>query len=316
MLDCVDWLHESGLVTDAHSAALRAFNRLYARQIGLLSCHPHDSPFSLAEARVLFELARRDSPTAAEMARDLGLDPGYLSRILLKLQKRRLLTRERSATDGRQWHVSLTKLGRQAFAPLDRDAGRQVTTLLDPLPPAKRQPLARSAQSVQNILTGMTESSYTLRSHRPGDIGWVIHRHGALYFQEYGWDERFEALVAEIAARFVQNFDPARERCWIAEKDGAIVGSVFLVRHTDEVAKLRLLLVEPSARGLGLGKRLVQECIDFARSAGYRQITLWTQAELVTARHIYESAGFQCTSVEKHHRFGPEMIGEVWDLTL
>ncbi len=303
-------------MTDPHVAAVRAFNRFYTRQIGLLSEHLLDSPFSLTEVRVLYELAHRNSATASEIARDLGLDPGYLSRILLKFQKRRLLTRERSATDGRQWHVSLTKLGRQVFAPLDRDASKQLATILDPLPPARRQKLVQSMQAVQEILTGMAEPSYTLRPHRPGDIGWVIHRHGVLYFQEYGWDERFEALVAEIAAKFIQNFDPARERCWIAEKEGAIVGSVFLVRQSDAVAKLRLLLVEPSARGLGLGKRLVQECIDFARSAGYRQITLWTQSELLAARHIYESAGFQCTGVEKHHHFGPEMIGEVWDLTL
>jgi GNAT superfamily N-acetyltransferase len=158
--------------------------------------------------------------------------------------------------------------------------------------------------------------AYTLRQHRPGDIGWVIHRHGVLYFREYGWDERFEALVAEIAAKFVQNFDPARERCWIAEMGGAIAGSVFLVRQSDRVAKLRLLLVEPEARGFGLGQRLVRECIDFSRAAGYREITLWTQAELVAARHVYEKAGFRLASVEKHHHFGTEMVGEMWNLTL
>ena len=301
---------------DPHVAAVRAFNRFYTRQIGLLSDRHLDSPFSLTEVRVLYELAHRQDPTASEIARDLGLDAGYLSRILLKFQKRRLLTRERSATDGRQWHVSLTKLGRQVFAPLDRDASKQLATLLQPIAPEKREQLVLSMQTVQSILTKEPELSYTLRPHRPGDIGWVIHRHGVLYFQEYGWDERFEALVAEIAAKFIRNFDAARERCWIAEKDGSIVGSVFLVRHTEDIAKLRLLLVEPSARGLGLGGRLVQECIDFARAAGYRQITLWTQAELHAARHIYKKAGFHRTGVEKHNHFGPEMVGEVWDMTL
>ena len=233
---------------------------------------------------MLYEIGRRQSTTAAELARELALDPSYVSRILLKFEQRQLLTRERLATDGRQWRVALTKSGRQSFA---------------------------APASSRKASTG-----YTLRPHRPGDIGWVIHRHGVLYFQEYGWDERFEALVAEIAAKFIQNFDPARERCWIAEQDGAIVGSVFLVRHTDSVAKLRLLLVEPSARGLGLGQRLVRECIDFARSAGYSEITLWTQAELLAARHIYENAGFHLAGLEKHHHFGPEMVGEVWNLTL
>jgi DNA-binding MarR family transcriptional regulator/GNAT superfamily N-acetyltransferase len=265
---------------------------------------------------VLYELAHRQHPTASEIARDLGLDPGYLSRILLKFQKRRLLTRERSATDGRQSHLALTKLGKQVFSPLDRDASRQIAALLEPLTPPRRQLLIDSMQTVQSILTKQPEPSYTLRPHRPGDMGWVTHRHGVLYFEEYGWGELFEALVAEIAARFIRDFNPARERCWIAEKDGAIVGSVFLVRHTEDIAKLRLLLVEPAARGLGLGRRLVQECIDFARTAGYRQITLWTQAELVAARRIYENAGFHRTGVEKHNLFGPEMVGEVWDMTL
>jgi DNA-binding MarR family transcriptional regulator/GNAT superfamily N-acetyltransferase len=301
---------------DPHVAAVRAFNRFYTRQIGLLTDRHLDSPFSLTEVRVLYELAHRQHPTASEIARDLGLDAGYLSRILLKFQKRRLLTRERSATDGRQSHLALTKLGKQVFSPLDRDASRQIAALLEPLTPPRRQRLIDSMQTVQSILTKQPEPSYTLRPHRPGDMGWVTHRHGVLYFEEYGWGELFEALVAEIAARFIRDFNPTRERCWIAEKDGAIVGSVFLVRHTDDIAKLRLLLVEPAARGLGLGRRLVQECIDFARSASYRQITLWTQAELVAARRIYENAGFHRTGVEKHNLFGPEMVGEVWDMTL
>jgi DNA-binding MarR family transcriptional regulator/GNAT superfamily N-acetyltransferase len=301
---------------DPQVAAVREFNRFYTRQIGLLSDHHLDSPFSLTEVRVLYELAHRDRPTASEIARDLGVDTGYLSRILLKFHKLRLLERERSETDARQSHLSLTKLGRETFAPLDRGATKQIASLLHPLATERRGRLVESMQAIQRILSGKPEPSYTLRPHRPGDIGWVIQRHGVLYFEEYGWDERFEALVAEIAAKFVQNFDPARERCWIAEQNGAIVGSVFLVRESDEVARLRLLLVEPTARGLGLGRRLVEECIRFARSAGYRSITLWTQANLLAARDIYEKAGFRLSTVEKHNRFGPELVGEVWDLTL
>jgi DNA-binding MarR family transcriptional regulator/GNAT superfamily N-acetyltransferase len=301
---------------DPQVAAVREFNRFYTRQIGLLSDHHLDSPFSLTEARVLYELAHRDRPTASEIARDLGVDTGYLSRILLKFHKLRLLERERSEADARQSHLTLTKLGCETFAPLERGASKQIASLLDPLAPERRGRLVESMRSIQRILSGKPTPAYTLRPHRPGDIGWVIHRHGVLYFEEYGWDERFEALVAEIAAKFVQNFDAARERCWIAERDSAIVGSVFLVRESDEVARLRLLLVEPSARGLGLGGRLVRECIDFARSAAYRRITLWTQADLLAARHIYEKAGFRLASVEKHNHFGPELDGEMWDLTL
>jgi DNA-binding MarR family transcriptional regulator/GNAT superfamily N-acetyltransferase len=295
-------------------AAVRAFNRFYTRRIGLLSDRHLGSPFSLTEVRVLYELAHRDRPTAAEIGRELGLDPGYLSRLLAKFRKRRLVARTQSKTDARQSHLSLTKVGRKVFEPLDCGANEQVAAMLEPLGAERRARLVASMAMIQRALTA--DPSYTLRPHRPGDIGWVIHRHGVLYFQEYGWDERFEALVAEIAAKFIQNFDPARERCWIAERDGAVVGSVFLVGQSDTVAKLRLLLVEPEARGLGLGQRLVAECIAFARAAGYREITLWTQAELLAARHIYEKAGFRLAGVEKHHHFGPEMVGEVWNLTL
>lgn len=296
-------------------AAVRAFNRFYTRRIGLLSDRHLGSDFSLTEARVLYELAHRERATAAEIARELGLDAGYLSRILARFGKRRLVARQQSEVDGRQSHLSLTALGRRAFEPLDRGANEQVATLLKPLGTGRRARLVEAMAAIQQALT-QAEPAYTLRPHRPGDIGWVIHRHGVLYFREYGWDERFEALVAEIAAHFVQNFDAARERCWIAERDGATVGSVFLARQSERVAKLRLLLVEPEARGLGLGQRLVRECVDFARAAGYREITLWTQAELLAARHIYEKAGFRVASVERHHRFGPEMTGEMWRLLL
>jgi DNA-binding MarR family transcriptional regulator/GNAT superfamily N-acetyltransferase len=301
---------------DSNVAAVRAFNRFYTRRIGLLSDRHLGSPFSLTEVRVLYELAHRDQPTAAEIGRELGLDAGYLSRLLAKFRKRRLVTRTASPTDARQSHLALTKLGRRIFEPLDRGAGEQIAELLRPLAPGLRKRLVESMATIQQALTGVPKPGYMLRGPRPGEMGWIVHRHGGLYFEEYGWDERFEALVAEIAAHFVQHFDPVRERCWIAEREGAILGSVFLVRQSDEVAKLRLLLVEPEARGLGIGQRLVAECVAFARSAGYGEITLWTQAELVAARHIYEKAGFQLASVEKHHQFGPEATGEVWNLTL
>jgi len=303
-------------MADPQVAAVRAFNRFYTRQIGLLSDRHLGSPFSLTEVRVLYELAHRERPTASEIARELGLDPGYLSRLLQKFRKRRLVTRERSAEDARLSHLSLTKVGQKVFAPLERGASEQISALLRPLPAANRARLVESMGTIQRILSPVSPPAYTLRQHRTGDIGWVIHRHGVVYFEEYGWDERFEALVAEIAAKFVQNFDPANERCWIAEMNGAAVGSVFLVRQSEQSAKLRLLLVEPAARGLGLGQRLVQECIDFARAAGYREITLWTQAELLAARHIYEKAGFHLANLEKHHQFGPEMVGEMWHMTL
>jgi DNA-binding MarR family transcriptional regulator/GNAT superfamily N-acetyltransferase len=299
---------------NADVAAVRAFNRFYTRQIGVLSDRHLGSAFSLTEVRVLYELAHRDRPTAAEIGRELALDAGYLSRMLAKFRKRRLITRERSKADARQSHLSLTKLGRKVFEPLDRGASEQVAGMLKPLGTERCARLITSMATIQRVLT--VDQSYTLRGPRPGDIGWVIHRHGVLYFAEYGWDERFEALVAEIAADFVKKFDATRERCWIAEREGAILGSVFLVRQSETVAKLRLLLVEPEARGLGLGQRLVAECIEFARAAGYGVITLWTQAELVAARHIYEKAGFRLAGVEKHHQFGPEMDGEVWNLTL
>jgi DNA-binding MarR family transcriptional regulator/N-acetylglutamate synthase-like GNAT family acetyltransferase len=305
-------------MTDPTVQAVRAFNRFYTRQIGVLGEKHLESQFSLTETRVLYELAHRDQPTASEIARELGLDAGYLSRILLRFQKRRLLARQRSAIDARQSHLQLTKEGRQAFAPLDQGASRQVGTMLGRLSDAGRAQLVEAMHTIEGLLAGAEgrSSEIVLRGHRPGDMGWVVHRHGVLYAQEYGWDERFEALVAEIAARFIQNFDAARERCWIAEKDGAMAGSVFLVRASDEVAKLRLLLVEPWARGSGTGRRLVEECIAFARECGYRKITLWTQEVLLAARRIYEKAGFRVTGRERQRLFGPEMTAETWELEL
>jgi len=297
---------------------VRQFNRFYTRRIGLLGEVHLKSPFSLTEGRVLYELAHREGLTASELARDLGLDPGYLSRILLKFRKLGFLSKKRSAEDGRQSHLLLTAKGHKAFAPLDRDASSEVAGMLAPLSRTDQARLTGAMRTIQELLGMRRESNpaIVLRPHESGDIGWVIHRHGVLYSREYGYGERFEALVAEIAAKFVQTFAAARERCWIAEKEGEIVGSVFLVKQSEEVAKLRLLLVEPSARGLGIGKRLVEECVRFARLAGYRTITLWTQGELVTAQHIYVKAGFRMVREHPHSDFGIPMVGQIWEMAL
>lgn len=305
-------------VFDSRVAAVRGFNRFYTRQIGVLDKGYLKSPFSLTEARVLYELANRKRATATELGKQLGIDAGYLSRILLGFEKRGYLKRQTSKNDGRQSHLSLTVAGQKAYTPLEKKSQAEVAAMVGRLSPAAQNCLIEAMHNIETILGDRPEpkAPYLLRPHQPGDMGWVIHRHGALYAQEYGWDERFEALVAEIAAKFIQNFDPKRERCWIAEKDGAIAGSVFLVKHTERVGKLRLLLVEPSARGLGIGGRLVEECIRFARQAGYKKITLWTQSILLAARHIYEKAGFRLVQAEHQNSFGFDLIGETWDLDL
>lgn len=305
----------------AHVAAVRRFNRFYTRRIGALG-HGHlESPYSLTEVRVLYELAHRDGLTATDLTRELGLDPGYASRLLARFAQRGLLRRDPSPTDGRSRRLRLTRRGRAEFARLDQRASAEVAEMLGELAPTERAQVVAAVSRVQSLLdpaakATASEATVTLRRHRPGDMGWVVHRHGVLYAQEYGWDERFEALVARIAADFVDHFDPARERCWIAERDGEIVGSVFLVRQSARVAKLRLLLVEPSARGTGLGRRLVDECIAFARDAGYSKMVLWTNSVLTAARHIYERAGFTLVKSEKHRDFGPELVSETWALKL
>ena len=301
----------NGAVSD-----IRAFNRFYTRQIGILGEGHLGTPFSLTEARVLYELANRPIPTAAALVQDLGLDAGYLSRILARFEKSGFLVRERSATDRRQHELRLTEAGRSAFLPLDDGASRQVEAMVRRLSEPDRERLLDSMHTIERLLGSHGREEYSIRTHRPGDIGWVTYRHGMLYKQEYGWDERFEALVADIAAKFIINFDPQRERCWIAEKGGERVGSIFLVKQSGEVAKLRLLLVEPTARGLGIGARLVDECVRFARDCGYRTITLWTQPELVSARRIYENAGFRLVREEPHCAFGIDMIGQVWEMAL
>jgi len=299
-------------------STVRRFNRFYTKQIGLLGEGYLETPFSLTEARVLYELAHRERPSATELARELALDAGYLSRILRGFERRRLLSRTRSKADGRQSHLSLTARGRAAFAPLDVRSRADIGGRLARLGPGEQRRLVDAMQAIEALLGGApaAKAPYVLRPHQPGDMGWVVHRHGALYAQEYGFDERFEALVARVVAKFVDRYDPRRERCWIAEKDGEIVGSVFLVRRSRSVAQLRLLQVEPKARGLGIGERLVAECIRFARQAGYRKITLWTNSVLRVARRVYQTAGFRRVHREKHRSFGRDLVGETWELSL
>jgi DNA-binding MarR family transcriptional regulator/GNAT superfamily N-acetyltransferase len=303
---------------DPRVDAVRRFNRLYTRRIGALRAGLLDSPFSLAEARLLYELAHRECPAAADLARDLGLDAGYLSRLLRGLERRRLISRERSKSDARQSLLSLTAAGRRTFATLDARSSAEVRALLGKLSDAGQRRLVGAMRDVERLLGAAPEpkAPYLLRPHRPGDMGWVVHRHGALYAQEYGWDERFEALVATIVAKFIDDFDPQRERCWIAERDGEIVGSVFLVKKAPTVAQLRMLYVEPGARGLGIGKRLVDECERFARDKGYRKLVLWTNSVLHAARHIYETAGYRLVAEEPHHSFGHRLVGQNWELKL
>jgi DNA-binding MarR family transcriptional regulator/GNAT superfamily N-acetyltransferase len=303
---------------EARVEAVRRFNRFYTRRIGALNEGLLESPFSLAEARVLYELAHGAGPTAAELGKDLGLDPGYLSRMLGRLRGRGLVGRKASTADGRRSLLSLTARGRRAFATLDGRSRKQIGGLLGQLAPAGQGQMVEAMSTIERLLGAPSEPKgpYLLRQHQPGDMGWVVHRHGALYAQEYGWDETFEALVATIVARFIQGYDARRERCWIAEKDGAIVGSVFLVQRTRKVAQLRLLLVEPEARGLGIGHRLVDECVRFARRAGYRKMMLWTNDVLHAARRIYEQAGFRLVHEGKHHSFGHDQVEQTWELQL
>ncbi len=298
--------------------AIRRFNRFYTKQIGVLHEGLLGSQFSLTEVRVLYELAHREMPTATALAKELDLDPGYLSRILRRFETRRLVGKCASTTDGRQSLLSLTPRGRKVFAPLNARSHREVAAMLGPLSAAEQRHLLSAMATIERLLGDRPapQVPYLLRPHQPGDMGWIIHRHGALYAQEYGWDERFEALVAEIAAHFIQHLDSKCERCWIAERDGNIVGSVFLVKKSKTVAQLRLLLVEPMARGLGIGSRLVSECVHFARQVGYRKIVLWTNSVLHAARHIYEETGFRLVHEEAHHSFGHDLIGETWELKL
>jgi len=307
---------------------LRAFNRFYTRRIGVLHEGLLDSPYTLAESRLLWEFAHHENPTATDLAHALDLDAGYLSRLLRSFKERGLIKSTRSSTDARHVHLRLTAAGRKAFAPLNSRSCEQVAGLLDALPEAAQQQLLQAMGTIEQLLGDKAPQHgappYLLRPHRPGDIGWVIARHGALYAQEYHWDMRFEALVARIAADFVDRFEPAREACWMAEREGSNVGCVFLVQARDEssheplpgVAQLRMLLVEPTARGLGIGARLVDECERFARLVGYRKITLWTNSLLYAARGIYQKAGYALVASESHHSFGHDLVGETWQKEL
>jgi DNA-binding MarR family transcriptional regulator/GNAT superfamily N-acetyltransferase len=298
--------------------AMRRFNRFYTKQIGVLHEGLLKSPFSLTEGRVLYELAHRKKAVATALSNELNLDLGYLSRLLRALKNRSLIVKETSRADGRQSLLSLTRKGREAFAKLNADAREEIRVMLGGLQPRAQSRLIEAMETIQELLGARPDrrSPFLLRPHQPGDMGWVVNRHGVLYAQEYGWDEQFEAIVAGIVAKFIQDYDAKRERCWIAEKEGEPVGSVFLVSRSKRVAQLRLLLVEPRARGLGIGERLVFECLRFARQVGYRKMMLWTNAGLDAARHIYEKAGFRLVKEEKHHSFGHDLTGQTWELTL
>ena len=299
-------------------SAVRHFNRFFTRQIGVLREGLLHTPYSLTEARILFELAQHDHRVATDLCRELGLDAGYLSRILARLEQQGLVEKARSEHDGRQRLLRLTAQGREAFAILDQRSRDEVVEMLTDINEEDQQRLLKAMQTIQNILDKGFKFSepFVLRTHEPGDMGWVTYRHGVLYAQEYKWDEHFEALVAQIVSDFIKNYNPARERCWIAEMDGEIVGSVFVVQNSDTVAQLRLLLVEPKARGLGLGTRLVQECIRFARRRSYQKLILWTNSVLVEARHVYQKLGFALVAEEEHHSFGHDLVGETWELLL
>jgi len=304
---------------NASVLAVRRFNRFYTRQLGVLQQGWLGSPYSLAEARVLYELAHDDQLTASDLGRTLGLDAGYLSRMLRDFAKRGFLVRTRSSADGRRAHLSLTPAGRAAFAELNQSTHDDVAATLARLPSADQGRLVSAMRVIESLLGGRppAPTAYVLRPPAPGDLGWVVHRQGALYAEEWGYNQEFEALAAAIVAEFVKKLRPAVERCWIAEKDGDIVGSVFLVRQSKSVAKLRLLLVEPSARGLGIGGRLIEECTRFARQAGYRKITLWTQSELKAARRLYQRAGYKRVATKPHDSFGQKgLVAETWELTL
>ena len=312
--------------------AVRRFNRFYTRQIGVLQEKLLHSSFSLTEGRVLYEIGyhgetgtpRATAPTAVDLVKALGIDGGYLSRILQRFAQRRLITRTTSDVDARQTHLALTTRGQTALAPLQQLARDEVGMMLRRLSPTDRGRVVNAMRLIQTSLVGEQPAAahqgdaepFILREHRAGDMGWIVSRQGALYAEEYGWTTEYEALAAEIVAQFLKNYDPARERCWIAERDAAPVGAVMLVKQSAAIGKLRLLHVEQSARGLGIGKRLVDECIRFARAVGYQKITLWTQSNLLAARHLYQNVGFTCVAQEPHHSFGKDLVAETWELDL
>ncbi len=299
--------------------AVRRFNRFYTARIGALGGGHLGTPHSLTEARLLFELGGGGPATAAALAQALEIDPAQVSRTVARLHRAGLVTRARSTADRRAHVLTLTVAGRRQFTTLDGRSRQRTAALLDPLPPASRARLLEAMRAIEEVLAAAAPAvpAVVIRPHRPGDLGWIVSRHGAVYAEEYGWDASFEALVAGIAKDFIERFDPTSEACWIAEVDGRPVGSVCLVRKSASVAKLRLLIVEPSARGLKIGTRLVDECLRFARRAGYAKVTLWTNSILDAARRIYEQAGFVCVKVSApEHAFGKDLVFETWDLVL
>jgi DNA-binding MarR family transcriptional regulator/N-acetylglutamate synthase-like GNAT family acetyltransferase len=303
---------------DPAIAAVRRFTRSFTRRIGVLRKGLYSSPFSLVEARVLYEIAHNAGTSSGEIARDLDLDPGHLSRIVAALARRGLVRKRPAASDARRLSLELTARGRTAFARLDRASQEEVATLLAPLDSDARARLVASLGTAERLLDAATSApdAFTLRTHRIGDMGAIVAAQARLYAREYGWNGEFEALVAEIVAKFVREFDPARERCWVAERDGEIAGSIFLVKESDAVAKLRLFYLEPWARGSGTGTRMLGECLAFARQAGYSKVVLWTNDCLVAARRLYEKAGFRLLESEAHRSFGKDLVGQSWSLDL
>ncbi|MGA2568798.1 MAG: helix-turn-helix domain-containing GNAT family N-acetyltransferase [Pseudolabrys sp.] len=302
------------------AGAVRRFNRFYTRQIGVLRKTYLDSPYSLGEMRVLYEIAHSDGVTASDIGRALDLDAGYLSRVLRNFEKRGLISRKASAKDARQSHLALTARGRKAFQPAEERSQRDVAAMLGKLGSEGQAKLVAAMRMIEDLLdkdaAAAPKPATILRAPRHGDFGWIVTRHAELYAQEYNWTEPFEGLCAQIVADFVNNYDPKLERCWIAELNGENVGCVMLVKDSTSVARLRLLLVDPKARGLGLGQRLVDECVTFAREAGYAKITLWTHSILTAARHVYEKVGFTLTSSEPRHTWSKDVVAEFWDLEL
>lgn len=297
---------------------IREFNRFYTRKIGVLREELLHSKFSLTESRIIYELANNITKTASDLCKELGLDPGYISRILQRFEDKGIVNRKTSEEDGRTRIIQLTGSGLKEFELLNKRSNEEIEDILNDLPKEDQKQLLTAMNTIERILNRNLKFSepFFLRSFESGDMGWVVHRHGVLYRDEYGWNEEFEALVAEIVSDFIKNYKPDKERCWIAEMNNEIVGSVFVVKKDDKVAKLRLLLVEPKARGFGLGTKLVEECIKFAKNAGYEKMTLWTNSILVEARHIYKKVGFELVDGEDYHGFGKDLTGETWDLDL
>ncbi|WP_238457948.1 bifunctional helix-turn-helix transcriptional regulator/GNAT family N-acetyltransferase [Alkalihalobacterium alkalinitrilicum] len=300
--------------------AVRHFNRFMTKQIGALRESLLHSPYSLTESRIIFEIANNNNLTASNLIHDLGLDAGYVSRILARFEEKGIIQKERSTRDARQLILKLTLEGVKAFSQLNERSNNEIAELIGELSESEQQQLINALKTVEGLLIKKKSlkfsGPYFLRQHEPGDMGWVVHKHGILYSQEYGWDVNFESLVSQIVADFIDNYNPKRERCWIAEMNGEIVGSIFVVEGSEDTAKLRLLIVDPKARGLGLGSQLVEECINFSRRVGYKKLVLWTNSVLKEARHIYQKKGFTLVDEEKHHSFGKDLVGETWELSL